>query len=115
MCARRSSAAGLVTGGSGRQEPAEPGQVAGDRLHRGRGAGGAGLGAVVEQQPAQRFGDPAVVPAQAGAAPRIGRWPGQDAEVEQHPMRRADQAAIVGPPASRVNASVRVVTSSQVV
>jgi hypothetical protein len=84
---------------AGRQEPAEPGQVAGDRLDRGRGAGGGGLGAVVEQQPAQRFGDAAVVPVQAGAAPRIGRWVGEDAEVEQHPVRRGDQAAVVGPAA----------------
>ena len=84
---------------AGGQEPAEPGQVAGDRLDRGRGAGGGGLRAVVEQQPAQRFGDPAVVPAQPGAAPRIGRWLGQDAEVEQHPVRRGDQAAVVRPAA----------------
>jgi hypothetical protein len=34
---------------AGRQEPPEPGQVAGDALDRGRGAGGGGLRAVVEQ------------------------------------------------------------------
>ena len=92
MCARRSSAARSVTGGSqAGQEAAEPGQVAGDRLDGGRGAGGGGLRAVVEQQPAQRFGDPAVVPAQPGPPARIGGGWCQHAEVEQHPVRGADQ------------------------